>query len=113
MKRFENPRPTMMSARALVWLSLAVSVLLAGCGGQSGPRTVRVWGDVTFDGKPLEDGSILFSPVGDTAGGSVGGAVKLGRYDLTAADGPIAGGKYRLEISALRPVGKPLPNIIT
>jgi hypothetical protein len=73
---------------------------------------MRVWGEVTFDGKPLADGSIIFSPIDGTQGGSVGGAVTRGRYELSVTNGPMAGGKYRLEISALRPVGKPLPNII-
>src|SRR3954447_17161329 len=93
-----RPRPT----RGLFWrLSLAasVSLLLGGCGGPSGPRTMRVWGDVTLDGKPIEAGSIVFSPFENTGGGSVGGVVTRGQYDLAAADGPVAGGKYRLEIS--------------
>src|SRR5258708_3415099 len=92
MRRFETPhRPT--PTRSLVWrLSLAVSVSLSlgGCGGPSGPRTMRVWGDVTFDGKPIVAGSIVFSPVENTGGGSVGGVVTQGRYDLAAADGPVA-----------------------
>jgi hypothetical protein len=96
--------------RALpVWLALAL--LLAGCGGGNGaPQTMRVWGDVTYDGKPIEDGSITFTPVENTPGGSSGGAVKAGKYDLSAEAGPVAGGKYRVEISALRPVGKPVAN---
>jgi len=73
---------------------------------------MRVWGEVTLDGKPIDEGGIIFTPIDSTQGGSFGGDIKAGKYDLPAAQGPIAGGKYRVEISALRPVGKPLVNII-
>ena len=33
---------------------VALLVAASGCGGESGPRTMRVWGDVTYDGKPVE-----------------------------------------------------------
>jgi hypothetical protein len=73
---------------------------------------MRVWGEVSLDGKPVEKGTIEFSPVDGTLGGAAAGPIEAGKYDLSAAAGPVAKGKYRVAISALRPVGKPLPNII-
>jgi len=73
---------------------------------------MRVWGAVTLDGKPIDEGGIIFTPIDSTQGGSVGGDIKAGKYDLPASQGPIAGGKYKVEILAMRPVGKPLENII-
>jgi hypothetical protein len=73
---------------------------------------MRVWGDVTYDGKPLDDGSIVFTPIDGTPGSSTGGPIKGGKYDVPARGGLVAGGKYKVEVAALRPVGKPLPNIM-
>jgi len=73
---------------------------------------MRTQGEVKFDGKSLEDASISFIPVENTPGGSFGGPIKQGRYDLPAAEGPLAGGKYKVEISALRKIDKPQENII-
>jgi len=48
-------------------LILAFSVLpLSGCGA-SAEKTQRVSGTVTFDGKPLESGVMMFVPVGKDA----------------------------------------------
>jgi hypothetical protein len=90
----------------------AALTILVGCNGETEPLTMRVWGDVTLDGKPLDEGSIVFSPAENTAGGSAGGGIKQGRYDVPSTAGLVSGGKYRVEITALRPVGKQLPNII-
>ncbi len=105
-----NSRRSMV-VRALVGLGAAWSV--AGCGGgPSGPPMARVWGEVTHDGKPLPEGKIEFSPSEGTSGGASAGPIKDGKYDIPSAEGPIIGGKYRVEITANRPVGKPLENII-
>ena len=39
---------------------LTALVALHGCSEPSGPKTVRVWGDVSYEGKPIEDGTIDF-----------------------------------------------------
>jgi hypothetical protein len=42
----------------------AFGLLVAGCGGGSGPKYVKVSGTVTLDGKPLADAIVQFAPKG-------------------------------------------------
>ena len=42
--------------------SCAVAVLLIGCGGPARPKLAQVEGTVTFEGKPLEQGTVVFIP---------------------------------------------------
>ncbi len=44
------------------WLLLAcgIAVLLTGCGGPSGPKTVDVTGKISLDGTPIDNGQIYF-----------------------------------------------------
>jgi hypothetical protein len=95
---------------ALTGLSLAV--MIVGCGGgDTGPPRTRVSGQVTFDSKPVEKGTIEFTPIDGTAGDPAQGAIEAGKYDLPAATGPAVKGRYKVSISALRPAaGKPLMN---
>lgn len=80
----------------LVCVILAVAA--AGCGSR--PKTVRAWGDGRWQGKPVEDGVVVFFPIEGTAGPSTGGGIKAGRYDVPAAQGLRVGGTYRVEITA-------------
>jgi hypothetical protein len=76
---------------------LVVPLALAGCGGEEFHRH-RVQGTVTFDGKPVESGSIFFEPtesVGDLAP-TLYLKVQNGDFD-TGEDGPIAG-KYTIVV---------------
>lgn len=81
---------------------------LAGC--NQGPRTMRIWGQVTFDGQPIEEGDIVFFPSSDTNAPSTGGPIVKGAYDVAADQGPIAGGSYRVEIKGLGKPRKYTPN---
>jgi len=85
----------------LVFLVLAVC---AGC--DSGPKTVPVAGEVTFDGQPVQKGSILFIPVDETPGRSTGASITDGRYSISKEGGPLAGGTYAVRIFAMRKSGK-------
>lgn len=82
------PRP--ISARHLRW-ALLVGILgilpLAGCGSRA-PQTFDIWGEVTFDGKPLPAGRIYFNPdLAKKNDGPQGYAIiRDGRYD-TRLDG--------------------------
>lgn len=75
-----------------------LAVAAAGCGSK--PKTVQAWGEVRWQGKPIEEGVIVFFPIEGTAGPSTGGGIKAGRYDVPEAKGPRAGGTYRVEITA-------------
>ncbi len=92
-----------MVLRLVITCGLVTSV--SGC-GENGPRQMRVWGEVRFDGVPVEAGRIIFTPTGDTPGGSTGGALTRGKYDIPSKNGPYAGGTYRVEISSLAGSGK-------
>jgi hypothetical protein len=67
----------MNQSRALLVLALLVasSAMLAGCG----PATGTVSGQITYDGKPVEKGHILFTPA-DGKGKDAGGPIIGGRY---------------------------------
>jgi hypothetical protein len=78
-------------------------LLLAGC---SGSPTRGVEGDVSWNGSPIEDGSIDFIPVAGTGGPSVGAPIKDGKYFVPSDKGPLAGGTYRVELRAVRDTGK-------
>ena len=73
-----------------------------GCGGGGG--LVAVEGNVTFDGQPVEEGSIAFEPA-DGAGPSAGGTIQQGKYAL-AADAGVLPGKKTVRITAVRKTGK-------
>jgi hypothetical protein len=83
---------------------------LAGCSGEQGPKRYRVSGTITFDGKPVPHGAVLFSP--DTAKGNTGpqgiAEIKDGKYDTAGSRAPgIAGGATIVRVTALsNPNGK-------
>ena len=85
-----------------------VCLLLAGCGDANPRRAVS--GTVTLDDAPLEQGSILFSPL--ASGPSAGGEIQQGRYELAGDRGP-APGSYRVEISSWRSTGRVVVNEAT
>jgi hypothetical protein len=64
---------------------------LAGCSGGGGGATIS--GTVTFNGAPLEKGSITFTPE-DGKGTPAGGMIENGKYTATG----VTSGKNRVEI---------------
>jgi len=93
-----------------VWLSLlcVVTVSLGGC--RAKPQAITVCGEVQFDGKPVERGTIDFLPVDGTHGPSAGGQIVNGRYQLSEKDGLVLNGVYSVRIVALRKTGVKTPN---
>jgi len=83
---------------------VAVLMFAFGC-GDGRPGMVKVTGTVTFDGRPVENGEIIFISVGKGVAPDAG-RIDNGRYDLL-----VKSGKKRVEIRASRPVvgGKPNP----
>jgi len=73
------------------------ALLLAGCGGDG---RIDVAGQVTFDGKPIDQGTIDFVPA-DGEGPTAGGLIQGGRYSVR-----VAPGKKRVEIQGYREVGR-------
>ena len=88
------------------WCAIGLFVIgigiCAGCGGSGG--RVGVAGNVTLDGKPIEDGSIVFESA-DRSGPSAGGKIQQGAYSL-ADDSGVMPGKKTVRIFAMRKTGK-------
>jgi hypothetical protein len=91
------------------WLIL-VLLVLAGCSREVGPQTMRVWGDVSFEGKPVEDGTITFESTDGSPPAQ--GPIKAGHYDLPAESGPVAAKTYIVKFSAMVKTGKTVPNVM-
>ena len=87
--------------RILKLLILVACLPLVGCGGDG---AVKVQGSVSFDGKPIQNGSITFEPE-DRKGPSQGQAIANGSYTL---DGPnkVPPGTKVVRIEAFGPSGK-------
>jgi hypothetical protein len=71
---------------------------------------MRVWGEVSYDGKPIEKGTIDF--VSTDGSPPAQAPIKAGHYDLAAGAGPVAEKTYRIEIHALAKTGKTVPNLM-
>lgn len=84
--------------RAASGLLLALG-LLAGCSG--GPAVGDVSGTVTYDGKPVEQGSIAFYPA-DGNGPTAGGAIADGKYSVRK----VSPGNSKVRISGTRVTGQ-------
>ncbi|HUY88733.1 MAG TPA: carboxypeptidase-like regulatory domain-containing protein [Pirellulales bacterium] len=89
--------------RQLVFISMfaGACVFLVGCGHKSGvDGVVQVGGSVTYDGKPIEGASVIFSAEGESRSASgitdAGGRFQL--TTLTPNDGALPG-KYKVAVS--------------
>ena len=72
--------------------------LALGCGGESGPSTYSVIGNVTLDGTPVERGQIAFrDPSGQVP--SAGAEITNGSYSLESQPG-----NMQVEITARREI---------
>ena len=66
---------------------------------------MEVSGNITLDGKPVEEGAITFVPIEGTQSPSAGSDILDGGYDVPREKGPKVG-VYRVEIRAQRKTGK-------
>ncbi len=87
-----------------IWL-LAIAIMwllpLAGCGDISSLKRAVVVGEVKYQGKPINDGSIRFVPIKDTGGPAAAAMIADGRYSVMAGGG-VPLGTHRVEIIGLR-----------
>ena len=83
---------------------LVVVLMGTWVGCDSGGGLVAVEGNVTFDGQPVEEGSIAFEPA-DGAGPSAGGMIEQGKYTLGDEAG-VMPGKKTVRITAVRKTGR-------
>ena len=87
----------------VVWAAVFCGLigLLAGCGGAGGLDTAQVSGTVTFDGKPLAQGTVSFTP--EKGRGATGQIASDGSYTLTTykkGDGAVVG-RHQVAIVAI------------
>jgi hypothetical protein len=80
-------------------LALLAVVLVASC--DNGPPSGEVSGRVSYDGKPLDNGSITFFPT-DGKSPTAGGLIKDGKYAVLK----VSVGKYKVTISGSQIVGQ-------
>jgi hypothetical protein len=80
---------------------LLVAACLAGCGGDRGPERTVVSGTVTYNGKPLTNGSIRFMPTATSAVPMAGAGIKDGAYKVEGHGG-VPVGTHKVEIEAYR-----------
>jgi len=89
-------------------IAATLAVAASGCMRKSGPETAPVFGKVTFKGKPLPNGTVMFVPgEGPAAYGEIGSD---GNYRLSTnnADGAVLG-THKVSITALGDIGTALP----
>ena len=85
--RFTHPR---------LYFAFYRRLYLAAVGGDRGPERVVVSGTVTYNGKPIADGAILFAPT--SAVPTVGGVIMDGKYKVDGLGGvPVGTHKVRFE----------------
>lgn len=72
-----------------------------GCGGGATDDLPRepAAGTVTFEGQPLENGTIQFQPASEKEGVAAGGMIAGGKFTIPRAEGPVPG-KYHVAIFA-------------
>lgn len=85
-----------MAKSTKTFLCIFVTVSALGCTNDSDPRTCFVWGRITLDGEPIEEGEVTFlSDNGETRADSA--AITLGEYKLHCTPG-----SKRVQIRAYR-----------
>ncbi len=98
----------MLPYRISLFATLLGTSLLLGC-GEAKPERATVGGRITFEGKPVDYGHIVFVPVDSTEGYYSQTVIINGDYSMDE-HGPILG-KNRVEIHGHRKTGKTAPNI--
>lgn len=78
-------------------------LVVVGCGSSH----LKVEGTVTFDGQPVQEGSISFEPK-DGQGRDFGAKIEGGHYSINSPPG-VAAGEMVVRIRAFRKTGKKIP----
>ncbi len=86
----------------IFFIGCLVLSLVVGCGEKNPLGRMPVSGTVTFQGRPLESGSIEFAPVDPLGKTKAGGPVVDGKYSIAVNQG-LAPGEYVVRVFS--PVG--------
>ncbi|MGD9714680.1 MAG: hypothetical protein AB7V46_21865 [Thermomicrobiales bacterium] len=94
-----------MAVIVVIFLGIGI-----GCGGDSGPKRLRLWGTANYDGKAIPYGDVLFTPDGTKQNSGPQGIAQIrnGRYDTAGSEGKgFAGGPTVVRVTGLTgPGGK-------
>ena len=85
---------------------VAISLAIAGCGGDRGLPRYRLSGEITLDGKLVPVGWIVFTPA---SGPGASANIRNGRYETPEGFGSV-GGKHTIEVVAFEGGGPSDPN---
>ena len=79
-----------------------ICLVTGGCRNEGGDDLPRepISGTVTFEGKPLANGTIQFQPASQAEGMAAGGMVADGRFEVPRNEGPVPG-KYKVQIDSI------------
>lgn len=91
----------MICERVFRTAMFATAIASAQAGCNQGPAVGNVTGEVTFDGQPVKDGHVLFTPL-DGSGQTGGGSIHEGK--LEAQNVPV--GKMKVELHGNKVIGK-------
>jgi len=78
-------------------LVACAGLMVAGCGPGNPQGRLAISGKVSFEGQPLDQGSIQFSSVDRTSGIVSGAVIHNGSYSIEAEKG-LPPGKYRVRV---------------
>ena len=87
-------------------LTAGVLALVVGCGPKSGLDLVPVRGEVTYNGKPLAEGTVVYLPEQASAGRQATGPLQPdGSFSLTTQkrDDGVMKGSYQIVVYAYKP----------
>ena len=86
-----------MYSRYVFLCGAALLAAFAGCGSDN-PDGIPVSGEVSFQGKPLDQGAIEFTPL-DASHRMSGAPISEGEYSIPAEQG-LSAGKYQVRITS-------------
>ncbi len=81
--------------------------IAGGCGPANPEGRLPISGNVTFQGQPLDQGTIRFTPLEGQSDVGSGAMIQNGSYSLEAHQG-LPPGKYRVWISSTEQTGGPV-----
>jgi hypothetical protein len=85
-------------------LVFCLFIIVLGCTNPNPQNRLKIEGEVTLGGQPVNSGNIEFEPIGNQAERTQSGSVITdGRYSIPAPQGLVAG-EYRVRISVMEEV---------
>ena len=87
---------------ALVVMSYVAATMTLGCGAKSNERVI-VAGKISFQGVPIKEGEIRFTPIKGTRGQANIAYIENGEFRFTGRGG-VQVGTFRVEVLSYRPI---------